>query len=458
MKYSKYISVISAISDLLILNFFFNFAFCYLKGFDKSCFNTTSIIFFIFINLAWLVAANVFKAYKFDRQVFKKEILFTYIKTVIFFFFVFLLFFQVVSFDYYQRDEIKYLFAIFFAVLIFWRFIIFYVFQFYRKLGYNYRNVIIVGYNDTATELKDYFNNNPWAGYRFNGFFTYQKSDKKDIVGTYNDLEEFSRNNSIDEIYIMTNDIHQSIHKIISSIIGKHAIKIQLVPDLSDFSYMSLKLVDYDMIPVMKIQQGPLSFWYNRLVKRFFDITISIVVIVLIHSWLIPLLVIIDLLNRRDGIFFMQPRSGLNNKSFSLVKFRTMKKNNDAHTKQATNDDDRITKLGKFMRKTSIDELPQFFNVLMGTMSAVGPRPHMLMHTEEFKAVVNKFMIRHAVKPGITGYAQVRGCRGEIKVIKDIKERIKLDISYIENWSLTLDIKILFLTIGHLLKGDEKAY
>lgn len=458
MKYSKYISLISAISDLLILNFFFNFVFCYLRGFDQSCFNITSISFYVFINLAWLISANIFKAYKFDRQIFKKEILYTYIKTIVFFFFLFLLFFQVVTYNYYPRDDIKYLFVIFFSSLILWRFLIYYVFQFYRKLGYNYRNVIIIGYNDTATELKDYFKDNPWVGYRFNGFFTYQKSDKKDIAGTYSDLERFVMNNKIDEIYIMTNDIHQSIYKIISSIIGKHAVKIRLVPDLSDFSYMSLKLVDYDMVPVMKIQQGPLSFWYNRMVKRIFDIAISIVVIVLILSWLIPLLVIIDIFSRKEGIFFTQPRSGLNNLTFNLVKFRTMKKNNVAHTKQVTQDDARITKLGRFMRKTSIDELPQFFNVIMGKMSVVGPRPHMLKHTEEFKSVVNKFMIRHAIKPGITGYAQVRGARGEIKRVKDIKERIKLDISYIENWSLSLDIKIIFLTIGNLFKGDEKAY
>ena len=459
MKYSRYISLISAVGDFLILNFYFNFAFCYLKEFSESCFSSTSYFFFFFINIAWLVSALIFKSYKFDnRQVNKKALLATNIKIVVFFFFLFMLFFQVFTFDYYSRDDVKILFVVFFFSLIFWKFSLYYIFLFYRKMGYNYRNVIIVGYSDKATELKDYFNGNPWIGYRFNGFFTYQNSDKRDIIGTYDDLQEFVISNKIDEIYIMTNDLHQSIYKTISSIISKHAVKIRLVPDLSDFSYMSIKLVDYDMVPVMKIEQGPLSFWYNRLVKRFFDIIISIVVIILILSWLIPLLVIIDLFSNRDGIFFVQPRSGLNNGIFNLIKFRTMRKNNDAHTKQVTVDDIRITKLGKFMRKTSMDELPQFFNVLLGKMSVVGPRPHMLKHTEEFKAIVSKFMMRHAVKPGITGYAQVKGCRGEIKTNKDIKERVKLDISYIENWSLSLDIKIIFLTFINLLKTDEKAY
>lgn len=458
MKYSKYIPLISAIGDLLILNFLFNFLFCYLRGFDPYCSSNITITFFLFINLAWTISASIFKAYKLDYTLHKKEILLIYIKTIIIFFFLFLLFFQVVSFGYYSRDNIKVLFPVFFALLILWRFFLYYVFLIYRKLGYNYSNVIIIGYNDTATQLKDYFKNNPWIGYRFNGFFTFQKSDRKEIIGTYNELEEFVRNNNIDEIYIMTDEIHQSVHKIISSIMGKHAVKIRLVPDLSDFSYMSLKIVNYDMVPVMKIQQGPLSFWYNGFVKRIFDISISIAVIVFILSWLIPILGIIDLFSHREGIFFIQPRSGLNNKSFSVIKFRTMRKNNYAHTKQVTKDDDRITALGKFLRQTSIDELPQFFNVLFGNMSAVGPRPHMLKHTEEYKARVNKFMIRHAVKPGITGYAQVRGHRGEIKKIKDMKDRINLDVSYIENWSLWLDFKIVFLTLINIIKGDKKAY
>jgi len=135
-----------------------------------------------------------------------------------------------------------------------------------------------------------------------------------------------------------------------------------------------------------------------------------------------------------------------------------MRKSSDAHIKQATENDDRITKVGKFLRSTSIDELPQFLNVLTGKMSVVGPRPHMLKHTDEYKALVNKFMIRHSVKPGITGFAQVRGVRGEIKKIKDMKERIKQDVSYIENWSLCIDIKIIFITIGMLVKGDKNAY
>ncbi len=458
MKYSKHIPFMSAFGDIFLLNICFNLAFCYLNGFDEGCFNSRSIFFFLYINLAWVISANIFKAYKIERQFYRKAVLFTYIKINIFFFFLFLLFFQVFSFDYYQRDEIKVLFVIFFSSLVIWKFLLYYIFYFYRKSGYNYRNVVIVGYNDKATELRDYFADNPWTGYRFKGFFTHKKSDKKDIAGTYNELENYTLNNSIDEIYILMNDINKSVYKIISSIISLHPVKIRLVPDLSNFSNMNIKLVDYDMVPVMKIQQGPLSFWHNKFIKRCCDICISIIVISSILIWLIPLMAIIDFFTGREGVFFLQQRSGLNNQPFGLFKFRTMKKNGDANIKQATANDKRITRLGKFLRKTSIDELPQFFNVLFGKMSVIGPRPHMLKHTEEYKKLVDKFMVRHTVKPGITGYAQVRGFRGEIKKIKDMKDRIKFDNFYVENWSMWFDIKIIFLTIGNLIKGDDKAY
>jgi len=309
-----------------------------------------------------------------------------------------------------------------------------------------------------ATELKDYFVNNAWTGYRFKGFLTHQQSGKKDIVGTYHDLENFIISNRIDEIYIMTSDLNKSLHKIISSIIGKYPITIRLVPDLSTFSYRNLDLVSYDMVPVMRIQQGPLDYWHNRSIKRLMDIILSVMMITFVLSWLAPILFILDIISDRAGVFFLQPRSGINNKQFMLFKFRTMKKNGEAHIQQATENDDRLTKIGKFLRKTSIDEFPQFFNVLIGNMSVIGPRPHMLKHTEEYKFLVEKFMIRHSIKPGITGYAQVRGFRGEIKRVKDMKQRIKLDVFYIENWSIWLDIKIILITIGKLIKGDEKAY
>lgn len=457
MKYSKYIYLISAGGDLLIMNLCFNFAYWYFKGFDFDNLSKNAILFFFFINLAWIISANIFEAYKMNHHSYKKAILFNNTKTIIFFFFAFLLYFQVLTFNYYTRDQVKYLFVVFFGLLIIWKFILYYAFLFYRKMGYNYRNVIIVGDNATAHELRNYFNKNTWTGYRFKGFFTHV-TDVNTGSDNYDIMEDFVSENRIDEIYVMSNDVHPSVYPVISSILGKHPVKLRLVPDLSNFSYRNIEFVEYGMVPVMKIKQGPLNFWYNRSVKRLMDIFISTFVILFVLSWLIPLLFVVDLLSDAAGVFFVQKRSGIDNKVFNLIKFRTMKKNGEAHTRQATVNDDRITTIGRFLRESSMDELPQFINVLVGDMSVIGPRPHMLKHTEEYKKMVNKFMVRHAVKPGLTGYAQVNGLRGEIKTTEDIENRIKMDVYYIENWSFWLDVKIVLLTVLSILKGDRKAY
>ena len=184
----------------------------------------------------------------------------------------------------------------------------------------------------------------------------------------------------------------------------------------------------------------------------------SILVIVGIFSWLFPLIAIAVAIDSRGPIFFKQVRTGKSTNNFWCWKFRTMYSNKNADTKQASINDKRITRVGSFLRKTSLDELPQFFNVLIGNMSVVGPRPHMLHHTKEYSKKVERFMARHFVKPGITGLAQAKGYRGETPDVSFMKNRVKFDRFYIENWSLFLDLKIILLTIITLIKGDENAY
>ena len=171
-----------------------------------------------------------------------------------------------------------------------------------------------------------------------------------------------------------------------------------------------------------------------------------------------PVLAILIKLNSKGPIFFVQDRSGEDNRSFKCIKFRTMQVNSDADKKQATKEDARITKIGAFMRKTNLDELPQFFNVLWGNMSVVGPRPHMLTHTEEYRKRIDNYLVRHYAKPGITGWAQVNGFRGETKTLDAMEGRVKHDIYYIENWSFLLDLKIVWLTVWNMIRGEENAY
>jgi putative colanic acid biosynthesis UDP-glucose lipid carrier transferase len=210
-------------------------------------------------------------------------------------------------------------------------------------------------------------------------------------------------------------------------------------------------------IPIISLRSEPLQAVSNRIRKRIFDIVVSLVGIVFILSLLIPTIGLAIYLESPGPIFFMQTRSGKNNRNFKCIKFRSMTVNKDADQKQATRDDSRITRVGKFIRKTSIDEFPQLFNVLRGDMSMVGPRPHMVYHTECYSKTVNQYMVRQFLTPGITGWAQVNGFRGETQTIEQMQGRIDHDLWYLENWSLWLDVRIIFLTAFNVFRGEENA-
>lgn len=196
----------------------------------------------------------------------------------------------------------------------------------------------------------------------------------------------------------------------------------------------------------------------NDVVKRAFDLCFATLVVILLLSWLVPLIALLIKLDSQGPVFFKQLRTGKGGKPFYCLKFRSMRINADADSRQASRDDNRITKLGAFMRKTSIDELPQFINVLRGEMSVVGPRPHMLRHTEDYSRVIANFMERHLVTPGITGWAQVEGHRGETKETEAMEKRVNADIHYIRNWSFLLDLKIVALTVRQAIRGNENAF
>ena len=213
-----------------------------------------------------------------------------------------------------------------------------------------------------------------------------------------------------------------------------------------------------DNMPVLKLRREPLSSPVNRIVKRIFDILVSSIFIITCFWWIYIIVAIITKITMPGPVLFKQKRNGLLGEEFTCLKFRSMKVNKDADRLQATKDDPRKTKWGNIMRSTSIDELPQFLNVLMGDMSVVGPRPHMVKHTEEYSRLIEKYMVRHWVKPGITGWAQVTGARGETQELWQMEDRIQKDIWYVENWTIWLDIRIILKTIKNAVCGDKQAY
>lgn len=456
-RYSRFIPIISLTGDFILLNLFIIVGFCWWNG-AARCFEPHHLIFYLYLNLIWFILVFIFGAHNIDRNTRPRAFLITYIQIIVFFFFFFLMFFQIRPFAYYPREWWKYLFPSYFFVLVLWKMLLYYAFVLYRKYGFNFRTAVIIGSDRNSEALRHYFRNNPWHGYRFAGSFHDQGQNSGEAMGKLEDLNNYLSQNHVDEAYIAWSSIPRKKLNQVFEVLDNYPIKVRVIPDLQDFSFRSADIVNYGDIPVIQIHPGPLSYWYNRVIKRTFDVVISLLVIAGVMSWLTPLLWIASLAGSREGVFFRQRRTAIDGREFTCLKYRSMRNNHEADNQQATRDDKRITPVGRFLRKSSLDEIPQFVNVLKAEMSVVGPRPHMLKHTEEYRKLIKKFMLRHTVKPGITGLAQVRGYRGEITTLEDIEKRVEYDVRYIENWSLNLDLRIILHTVLVVFKGHEKAY
>jgi putative colanic acid biosynthesis UDP-glucose lipid carrier transferase len=333
-----------------------------------------------------------------------------------------------------------------------------FVYYFLRRFrvvyGGNFRKVVIVGEEKSTSGLVHFFNDNPNYGYKLVKVFDLKNSKKQEIK----ECQDFVLENKIDEIYCALSDLSNTDVNNFIDFTDNNLKTLKFLPDEKEVTARNLKLDYYGYIPIVSLRNIPLDIMANKVIKRTFDILFSVIIIVSVLSWLIPILALLIKSESKGPIFFKQKRNGLNYHEFDCFKFRSMTLNEIADVEQVSKNDPRITKIGRFIRKTSIDELPQFFNVFLGDMSVVGPRPHMVSHTEMYAKKVDKFMVRHFIKPGITGLAQTNGFRGEVESEKDIINRVKYDIFYLENWSLLLDIKIVFLTVLNAVKGEDKAY
>jgi Undecaprenyl-phosphate glucose phosphotransferase len=333
----------------------------------------------------------------------------------------------------------------------------------YRSKGSNFRYVAILGTNTQALELMKYFTGKFTHGYQFIGFITQNQQTIQSnfkhhelIIGSLSDL--YAKKIKIDELYTTDNMTNQKILLELVKFCDNNLVRLHFAPFISSLFRRSQLDVEFiNSIPTFKFRQEPLENLYNRAIKRIFDLVFSIIIIVFVFPWLMPIIACIIKFTSNGPVFFIQKRSGRNNKTFPCIKFRSMQLNKDSDKKQATANDYRLTKIGAFMRKTNIDELPQFFNVFIGQMSVVGPRPHMLEHTKYYSKIVDRFMVRHLVKPGITGWAQVSGFRGPTIVPRDMIKRVQYDLWYIEHWSFILDLRIIFLTVYNVFKGEKNA-
>lgn len=327
----------------------------------------------------------------------------------------------------------------------------------YRAEGGNYANVVVIGRDKNLKKIRAFFDR-PELGYRYKGYFDNSPSNSSTYLGEISETFDYLKRSSIDEIFCMASRLSQTELKNLIHFADNNLMKLKIIPDNKEVFSRAMTIELYDTVPVLNMRKLPMDNDYARATKRVFDLLFSLLVIIGILSWLIPLLSFLIKLESPGPVFFKQIRHGEDRKIFSCHKFRSMTMNKDANAVSATKNDDRVTRIGKIMRRTSIDELPQFLDVFMGHMSVVGPRPHMRFHTTQFENSVDKYLVRHFVKPGITGLAQVKGYRGEIRNKRDIINRTRFDIFYVENWSLAFDIRIIYDTIMNVFKGDDKAY
>ncbi len=458
-RFSKYLRFFVFLGDICVLNGLF--VGLYLTGhFIVETFAAEAASWFYFLillNVSWLVIIFYTNPYKVSRVFNFVKITGVVVYTVFQHFLVTCTLIYLLDFELVHKWGPPVVYFIFLFFVLTWRLAFFYFLQIYRSRGYNFRSVVVVGYGAISRQMEYFFRMHPEHGYKFVGFFDDQHTHPK-ILGKLSDIQAYLANNKIDEIYCCLPYIKYGAIKRIIDMGEERFLKVKLIADYRAFSFKGLELERYDHIPVLNVTSMPLDDRRNQVMKRVFDMIFSLFLTVFVFSWLFPLIAIAIKLDSRGPVFFRQRRTGQANQEFMCLKFRTMRINDDADHLQASKDDSRITRVGAFLRKTSLDELPQFMNVLNGDMSVVGPRPHMLKHTEEYSKVIGKFMARHFVKPGVTGLAQSKGYRGETKNILDMKNRVKLDRFYIENWSFLLDVKIILLTIFELLRGSEKAY
>ena len=341
------------------------------------------------------------------------------------------------------------------------RFLYLAIHYYFKNKDYLINKVVVIGYNDLSKRLVSYLEedglNKEIIGY-CEEYENVHELSSYPILSNINDALNVCKEHSVTEIYSTIAPEHNpNIYQLIE-MADQECIRFRIVPDISFFVNRQVHVDYLKEMPIISLRNEPLEDLGNRIRKRLFDVVVSSLVLLFILSWLIPIISILILLESRGPIFFRQPRNGKDNKIFACLKFRSMRVNANANEQQATKNDARVTRIGKFLRRTSLDEFPQFLNVLQGDMSVVGPRPHMLKHTDDYSRKINQYMIRHFLKPGITGWAQIKGYRGETQTVYHMQKRVEHDLWYMENWSLMLDLKIMFLTVYNTVKGEENAF
>ena len=448
-RFNIYFPVLYYLGELFVILFSTQLMLYY--SFTK--FSYVNVLFIGF----WFLISILFKSHVLGRDISKFKLVQSTLKSLFFFSgsvsILNLLFFQLEF----------YLITIFFAASLFYFLMLFYrltvdtILEKYRATGGNILKCLIIGNNEHGSSLYNEIIKHPELGYRTDGIYTYnsnQKSNSIPFLGKFTDLDE-SYIKSFDRIYFSSKLKIKSQEKIIK-IAEELNVKVSSIPDLPYYDFKNFFISKISSVPYISINKLPLDNSFNVLSKRVFDVVFSSLVIVFILSWMIPLFGLFIKFNSKGPVLFVQKREGFKGNIFNCFKFRSMVLNSVSDTKMADDNDSRLTKFGRFLRLSTLDEMPQFINVFLGDMSIVGPRPHPVSLNKQYIKDIINLNKRHRFKPGITGLSQALGYSGFIKSTQDMSDRVKMDIFYFKNWSLLLDFKIIFKTTGILLNGIFK--
>ncbi|GAB4335168.1 MAG: undecaprenyl-phosphate glucose phosphotransferase [Calditrichia bacterium] len=434
--------------DILLLAVSFHIAHL-LRGLD---YNQTlhDQILLLYSVLSWLFIANITGLYNGFNWTVKKRI-FIIVQALI----LLTLALTFIGFVFkqarYSRLLTAYFIICFSVFLVIYQFLADYLYRKYSERGKAPTRLLIIGAGRIGKQLKEAVLKSFEVNYQLVGFLEdYQTENNKNekILGKISELENILLKEKVNEIFVaLPLTLENLIQRIIETA-DHYGVRVRLATDISRVTSQPVELSKIGSVTMFHFRPIPLDDPYNRLKKRLFDIFFSGSVLVLTFP-VIALAAFLIKITSKGPAFFIQLRTGYNNNDFYCYKIRTMVETDNIikDTVQAIKDDPRVTPIGKFLRKYNIDELPQFLNVLKGDMSVVGPRPHMLHHTDEFRKRVDRYMVRHLVKPGITGWAQVNGYRGPTDTNEALKKRVEYDLWYMENWSMWLDLKIILKTI-----------
>jgi putative colanic acid biosysnthesis UDP-glucose lipid carrier transferase len=451
--------------DLVLLNIVFIISGILAQSLNILLHKNYLFILLFILNFIWYFSANVLTLYEDLDSPGLSYQFFKIVKSVFIQALACISFIFITKENLFTRNFIVYFSALLTAA-VFIRLIVFKkVFSYLKSSGKYLRNLIIIGAGELGNKFLEMIKSNPEYGYNFVGFVTShsEKESDKYVIGNIRDLSTIIPAYAIEEAVIALPNTDFALTDEIIKTCNKNAVRAFIIPDYFKFLSKKFSISRLGSLPIITVRNEPLEEIQWQFVKRTFDFTISLLACIAVLSWLFPIIFILQKMLSRGPIFYNQDRIGKENKMFRCFKFRTMYMNSDAKKYTPTeNDDPRVTKFGRFLRKSNLDELPQIINVLIGNMSLVGPRPHSPAFNNIYKEIVDEIKLRQLVKPGITGWAQVNGLRGDVQDEEAnkvrISKRIEADLWYIENWSLGLDIQIIFLTVWQMLRGKTKGH